>query len=177
MTLAVQPGDVLAVATGNHLTARLIRAAEALAGRPSYNNHVIIVHHQSKGGGWVGIDAQPGGVAWCDVAPYLAAKRTRCNDGQPRTAEQTAQVASACTAMLSVAYDWGAIAVDALHDLGVPDGWAAEWHGRPASFVCSSLAAWVYMQVGLPHPCVGHERYCQPSDWTAWIDAQGWLSR
>lgn len=171
----VRPGDVIAVDTGNKIFARLIRVGEAIAGLPPLDNHVIIVHHQSRAGGWVGIDATPHGVAWADATPYLGLKRTRCNDLQPRTDEQNRAIVTACTSMMRIAYDWGAIVVDALRDLGVPTGWAAEWRGRPASVVCSSLAAWAYMKVGVPHPCPGRERYCQPSDWTTWVDDQGWL--
>jgi DNA-binding transcriptional ArsR family regulator len=75
--MAAAPGDVLAVWTGNGLVQNLIRAGEALVGKPAVANHVVIVTHQDSMGRWMGIQGQPGGVGPADCSPYLSASQGR----------------------------------------------------------------------------------------------------
>lgn len=171
------PGDVLAVATSNRWPARLIRAGEALSGKPCIDNHVVVVHHRRADRTWIGVAANPSGVGWTRLEPYLGRRGTRINSGQPIPAPARKAIADGAAKLIGTAYDWDAIVVDGLADLGVPTGWADSWRGQPAALVCSSLAAWLYRKAGVPHPCLGRERYCQPSDWAAWVDSEGWVGK
>jgi cell wall-associated NlpC family hydrolase len=173
-------GDVLAVNTGNALTSVLIRFGEALMGKPNLANHVVIVHNLDERGTWWGIEGRPGGVGYVDIARYtdsLWARYSNSNAPQPRTGEQRALIAKAAEGLLGVQYDWvGGIACDALDALrlkplaGLVDAWwgwkdPAKPGMRPAHVVCSSLAAWVYRNLGLACPAVADEELCTPADW------------
>lgn len=183
------PCDVLAVWTSGSIAADLIRAGEALEGKPAVANHVVIITHQDTLGRWIGIQGQPGGVGLVDCTPFLASSRTRSNHGQPRAAggSQVATFLAGCAKSLGVAYDWMGIAEDtlgALHMASLAElidplwRWPAD-HGQiPGEVVCSSLAAMLYAlpAVGWAHPDLGAERRCEPSDWWDWADRQLWRS-
>lgn len=173
-------GDVLAVNTGNAITSELIRLGEAIEGKPNLANHVVIVHHQDAKGTWWGIEGRPGGVGYVDMAKYLSTslvKYADSNAAEPRTTDQRATIAKAAVGMLGVGYDWvGGIASDALDAFRLRDlaGLLDHWWGwkdpanpalRPAHVVCSSLAAWVYRNLGLACPPVTDEELCMPADW------------
>ena len=180
MTLAdfgVDVGDVLAVGTDGW-AAKVIDLGERLAGKPSIDNHVAVVHHCDANGVPWGVEGKPGGVGWVDLRGYLADKRTRTNAAQPRTAAQRKLVADNMVHLLGTPYDWAAIAGDAA-TLLMPDLrrlWALNWHGKgaPGHVVCSSTAAWLYEVAQLAHPDLGTERWCEPADWTAFDQARGW---
>jgi hypothetical protein len=173
-------GDVFALDTGNAVTSILIRIGEALDDEPSPANHVAIAHHQDKAGTWWGIEGRPGGVGWVDMAKYLdspLARFANSNAAEVRSDAQRAAIAEVTAGMLRVGYDWvggitcdtlDAVRLDALGDL--IDRWWG-WHDpsnptlRPGHVVCSSLAAWVYRNQGLPCPPVRDEELCLPSDW------------
>ena len=168
-------GDVWAVRTGGW-GARLIRIGEHLAGKPDLDNHIVVVHHQDPNGVVWGVEGRPGGVGWADLTKYQRDPATVTNALQPKSNEQRIQVAQIIVQMLGTPYDWAGIAVDAARDLRIPDLFAENWHGQgtPGHVVCSSLAAWAYGKVGLPHPDPKGERYCQPDDWTLWNRKQAW---
>jgi hypothetical protein len=187
MTLAtLNPGDVVAVDTGNAIADDLIRLGGLLDGEPSPANHVAIVHHVDKAGTLWGIEGRPGGVGYVDMAKYLhgpLAKYANSNTALPRTAVQSTAICEAALSLLGTPYDWaGGIAADASAALRL--GWIAKaldtywgWHDgtslRPAHVVCSSLAAWVYGHLGLPGPKIGNAELCTPADWWAYNAAIG----
>jgi hypothetical protein len=185
-TLPAAPGDVLAVAAGPWLVRQVIRLGEAMRGLPSPANHVIIVTHQDQLGRWVGIQGQPGGVGPVDCTPFLSARVTRSNHGQPRPGgDALTAFLAGCAKSLGIAYDWVSIAEDALDALHVPDlaadidhlwRWPANHGQLPGEVVCSSLAAMLYdlPAVGWPHPDLGSERQCEPSAWWDWADREQW---
>jgi hypothetical protein len=186
--LPAAPGDVLAVWTGNGLGQDLIRAGEALEGKPAVANHVIVITHQDQLGRWIGIQGQPGGVGLTDCTPYLSDVRTMSNHAQPRpdgSGQLTAFLASAAKS-LGIAYDWVGIAEDTCDALHVSDlcalidpiwRWPAGRNLLPGHVVCSSLAAMLYdlPEVGWAHPDLGAERRCEPADWWQWSQARGWM--
>jgi hypothetical protein len=176
----VEIGDVVTVDTGNHLFARLIRFGELIKGTPTHIDHVVIVHHNDAAGTWWGIEARPGGVGYVDMNLYLDSPFARygnSNAAQPRTDAQRTAIAAVAGSMLGVEYDWkGGIAADALdafHADKVADeldkfwGWKDPSNPRirPAHVVCSSLAAWIYGELGLGRPAVTDEERCTPADW------------
>ncbi|MGH3536650.1 MAG: hypothetical protein ACRDQG_18305, partial [Pseudonocardiaceae bacterium] len=71
-------------------------------------------------------------------------------------------------------YDWAAIAADTGNVFDLDDPFVAQWPstGVPATFVCSSLAAYVYGKVGLDCPSGG--RFVTPGDWAAWVAQRGY---
>ena len=168
----LQPGDVMAVAT-HGWAGWLIRLGERLHGLPGRDNHIVVVHHRDDKGVVWGIEGRPGGVGWVDVRGYLG-PATVTNAAQPKSDVQRQAVADALVQMLGTAYDFVGIAADACRDLDFPELFAQNWHGKgvPGHVVCSSLAAFVYQRVGLAHPDGG--RFCQPDDWTVFIEKQGW---
>lgn len=186
--LPAAPGDVLAVCTGHTTIENLIRAGEALQGKPAIANHVAIVTHQDAAGRWIGIEGRPGGVGPCDCTPYLTNPDTRTNHDQPRPNDQkqTPVFLASCVKSLGIAYDWAGIAEDALNALHVEDlaqainplwRWPADHNRLPGHVVCSSLAAMLYNlpQVGWAHPNEGYERTCEPADWWNWSATCAWL--
>jgi hypothetical protein len=182
------PGDVLAVCTARSLASEIIDVGEMLQGKPGVANHVVIVTHQDQAGRWMGIAGQPGGVALCDCTPCLSDRRTRTNHAQPRPDDhgQLTVFLASCAQSLGIAYDWVAIAEDALTALGVRNlareidplwRWPTGHGLLPGHVVCASLAAALYglPEVGWAHPSLGAERTCEPADWWDWADGLLWL--
>ena len=188
-TLPAAPGDVLAVWTGQGLAQDLIRAGEAMQGKPAIANHVVIITHQDQVGRWMGIQGQPGGVGPADCTPYLSDRRTRSNHDEPKPdnrGQLTILLASAAKS-LGIGYDWVGIAQDALDAFGAQDlsalidplwRWPSDHNLLPGHVVCSSLAAMLYdlPSVGWPHPDLGAERQCEPADWWQWSQARAWAN-
>lgn len=185
--LTAAPGDVLAVWTGSGLTQDLIRAGEALEGKPAVANHVVIVTHQDNVGRWMGIQGQPGGVGLADCTPYLSDPRTMSNHDQPKPDDrgQLASFLASAAHSLGIGYDWVAIAQDGLDALHLTDlskaisplwQWPSNSGLLPGHVVCSSLAAMLYdlPSVGWAHPDLGGERDCEPADWWRWSQERAW---
>ena len=186
MIETIGAGDVLAVNTGNALVSELIRFGAAIEGKPNIANHVVVVHHKDQRGTWWGIEGRPGGVGYVDMAKYVdtpLVKYANSNSAEIRTDEQRSTIAKAAEGLLGVGYDWvGGIACDALDSLrlaGLAD-LVDQWWGwkdpenpneRPAHVVCSSLAAWVYLNLGLARPQIRDEELCMPADW--WVFNNG----
>lgn len=180
MIAALNPGDVVAVDTGNAPQDDLIRLGALLDGTPAPANHVVIVHHRDKAGTLWGIEGRPGGVGYVDMAKYTGsalAKYGNSNTALPRTAQESHLVLMCAERLLGTPYDWvGGIAADALGafglDLAKVLGKLWGWHDgttlRPAHVVCSSLAQWVYAHLGLPCPAVKDAELCTPADWWAY---------
>lgn len=191
MTVEAAPGVVLAVWTGTSLADNLIRAGEALLGKPAVSNHVVIVTHKDAKGRWIGIQGQPGGVGLTDCTRYLTDTRTRGNYGQiaalaasrPAFSTELVTFLASCAASLGVRYDWVGIAEDTaaalrLNVLREALNQVYKWpagHGQmPGEMVCSSLAAWQYEHAEWPHPDPGSERTCEPAGWWDWSDRRLW---
>lgn len=185
--LPAAPGDVLAVWTSARAAENLIRAGEALAGRPAVANHVIVVTHCDSQGRWIGIQGQPGGVGLADCTLFLADSRTRSNHDQPKPDDhgQLATFLAASARSIGTRYDWVGIADDVAAVLHAPDlsamidhlwRWPADHGQLPGEVVCSSLAAMLYdlPLVGWAHPDLGTERHCEPADWWDWADRRLW---
>ena len=186
-TIQAARGDVLAVWTGDGPIQDLIRAGEALQGKPAVANHVIVITHQDQVGRWMGIQGQPGGVGPVDCTPFLSDGRTMSNHGQPKPDDHgqlTSFLASAAKS-LGISYDWVGIAEDTLDALQVHDlsalidplwRWPSQHNLLPGHVVCSSLAAMLYdlPSVDWAHPDLGDERECEPADWWQWSQAQTW---
>lgn len=189
-TLA-RPGVVLAVWTSSSMPANLIRAGEALMGKPAIANHVILVTHTDAKGRWIGIQGQPGGVGLVDCTRFLADPHTRGNYDQvsamatsrPAFATELTTYLASCAASLGIGYDWVGIAEDTaaalrlsiLRDaLNRVYAWPAPHGQMPGEVVCSSLADWQYENTGWPHPGAGSERLCDPADWWDWSDRRLW---
>jgi hypothetical protein len=97
------------------------------------------------------------------------------NTAQPLTAEQRAAIATQMEALVGSDYAWDAIAADALASLKIKmPGWSEKWPDGQVKVqaVCSSLAAYAYARVGVPHP--PGDRGCVPGDWVTWIITRGW---
>jgi hypothetical protein len=170
----IQPGDVLAVATPPSVFGALIRLGAWLRHRPDHVDHVVVAHHRDAAGTLWGIEGRPGGVGWVDIAAYDN-RWLVSNVTQPKTDGQRQQVCTAAAHLLGVAYDWVAIGMDAATALGFDHLWRAGDYGDrpPAHVVCSSLASWVYRQVGLAEP-VGPLRYATPADWAQFMIDESW---
>lgn len=176
----LNPGDVVAVDTGNAIAADLIRLGELLDGTPAPANHVVIVHHRDQAGTLWGIEGRPGGVGFVDMARYtngVLAKYGNSNTALPRAAEQSEAICRVSKSLFGTPYDWfGGIGGDVLTALRMGDlakmldrwwGWNSPCGSavRPAHVVCSSLAQWVYSRLGLPCPKVADGELTTPSDW------------
>lgn len=177
----LNPGDVVAVDTGNAPQDDLIRLGALLDGTPAPANHVVIVHHRDKAGTLWGIEGRPGGVGYADMAKYLngpLARYANSNTALPRTAVSSTAICESAQQLLGTPYDWaGGIGADTLGSLhlrrlaeALDRFWG--WHDgtalRPAHVVCSSLAQWVYDHLGLPCPKVKDAELCTPADWWAY---------
>lgn len=186
MLTALNPGDVVAVDTGNALQDDLIRLGALLDHEPAPANHVVIVHHRDQAGTLWGIEGRPGGVGYADMAKYThgpLARYANSNTALPRSALQSDAVCMTAAKLLCTPYDWaGGIAADGLTALHLTDiaaqldkwwGWHDGTTLRPAHVVCSSLAAWVYLHLGLPCPKVADAELCMPADWWAYNAAIG----
>ena len=176
VTPLIGPGDVLAVrSTG--WTSRLIRLGAALLDRPNTVNHIAIVSHLDGNHRWQAIEARPGGVGWVDATRYLNNPWTVSNAEQPKDLEQRNDVVRAAKAMLGTPYDWVGIGLDAMHAIHAPEQYeTASIAGQPSPHhvVCSSLAAWVYEQVGLGGPVGASWRTVTPGDWARYITLKLW---
>ncbi len=181
-----QPGDVLAV-VGGGLSGYLVSLGQALAGKPSLGTHVVGVTHQDAKGRWQGIDGRPGGVALCDITPYLTDTRVRSNYLQPKPNDhgQLTAFLAGCAKSLGIGYDWLGISED-ISKVVAPDlsgeidrlwRWPSDRNLLPGHVVCSSLFAMLYdlPAVGWKHPDLGRERLCEPADWWNWNDSASWL--
>ena len=173
MTPDVQPGDVLAVRTGSVASAA-IRLGAALLDRPNVANHIAVIHHTDAHGTVWALEGRPGGVGWRDAKAYLASPWTIANPRQPKTPAQRRAVCAAMLAMIGTAYDWQAIAADALNAFRLERLWHPTWKDGtvPGQVVCSSLAAWAYAKAGLACPPGGRET--TPSDWVSLITENRW---
>lgn len=168
-----QPGDLLVTRSPSVLGV-IIRFGAALRGEPNLSNHVALVHHTDKAGTTWCLEGRPGGVGWRDAAHYLRSPWTMSNLGQPKSAIQRETVCNGAMAMIGTAYDWDAIAKDALRAFGIP--LAAAWNPSqgtpPGHVVCSSLAAYLYAKAGLI--CPQGDRLVSPGDWDQLIISHGW---
>ncbi len=178
LTAVLEPGDVMAVRTGDSFADKMIRLGAALRGRPNLDNHIVIVHHLDKANTLWGIEGRPGGVGWVDVSrynnPYLLA-----NTAQPKTAEQREAVCKYAVGLLGTPYDWDAIIADAMQSIGAGLLWRTrswqEADGPPAHVVCASLAAYAYHKVGLTEPTdIRWSRFVTPGDWCRFIIEKEW---
>lgn len=171
---SLQPGDVLAVNTGNNWAATLIRLGEHLQGKPAYDNHVVAVHHRDAGGRLWGIEGRPGGVGWVDLAGYDN-RYLVTNAKQTKTQAQRDEICQYAVAMLGTQYDWSAIVRDGLSTFHIDDIWLSHDFGAtaPAHVVCSSVYAWIYKKVSLAAPS-GKARWIEPADWTEFFIKMGW---
>ena len=180
MAIDLKPGTVLCTRTkgGVRSGGWWIRLSAALQNKPNLSNHVAVVHHRDEQGTWWCIEGRPGGAGWKDAKGYLADKWTTGNDLQPLTDAQRAAIAKQMEALLATAYDWQSIAADGLATFGIKlPGWDSKWaDGQVAvQAVCSSLAAYAYAKVGVPHPAGG--RGTTPADWTQWIMTRAWETK
>lgn len=173
MTGEVRPGTVLVTRSGG-FAAFMIRLGAAIRGWPNLSNHVAVVHHTDATGTVWCIEGRPGGVGWRTATTYLKSSWTLTNAAQPFSDAQGAAIAKQMEALLGTAYDWEAIAADALEDLGMTlPGWDARFRGDVAGqLVCSSAAAYAYGKATVPHPA--GDRGCQPAGWSAWCLTKGW---
>lgn len=175
------PGDVLIV-DGTSWASRLIEIGAVLEGDPAAS-HVAVYHHTDKTGRrWV-IEGRPGGVGWADAAPYLAAKTTIANTGQPKAGGQRDVVCHVMERLLGTPYDWaGGIAADTAAALHLPVDWAENDPATgtlPGAVVCSSAAAYAYDTAHLDNPGTHGVtgpvyRRVVPGDWAKLIVSQGW---
>lgn len=170
----LNPGDVLAVNTGDNWAASLIRLGEHIQGKPAYDNHVVAVHHRDAGGRLWGIEGRPGGVGWVDIAAYDN-RFLVSNAKQEKTQTQRDEICTYAVAMLGTPYDWSAIVKDTLSTLHLDAIWQSRNFGSvaPAHVVCSSVYAWIYQKVGLERP-PGADRWIEPADWTKFFISKGW---
>jgi hypothetical protein len=152
-----------------------IRFGAAIRNRPNLQNHVAVVHHTDEQGTIWCLEGRPGGVGWKDAKGYLNDRWTISNADQPLTAEQGAAIAAAMEAIVGSAYDWSAIASDALSDLGMRlPGFDTKWKDGEVNgqYVCSSAAAYAYGKAHVPHP--PGDKGTQPAHWTEWIMTRAW---
>lgn len=177
--ITVSPGDVVAVRSSNFVSVA-IRFGAALLDKPNLSNHIAVVHHLTTNPDgsttlW-GIEGKPGGVGWIDMTGYLNSKWTLGNNNQPKTIDQIDHICKVMEAMLGTAYDWAAIAADAFEAMHLPALFGEHWSksGTPGHVVCSSVAAYAYLQAGLKHPNLNDERRCSPGDWNEFIITRGW---
>lgn len=171
--LDLRPGDVLAVRS-NGAAGWWIRIGAALHNQPNLSNHIAVVHHTDIHGTVWGIEGRPGGVGWVDCRKYLESPYTLTNVEQNKTAIQRQNICKTMEAMLGTPYDWEAISVDGMTDLGVRlPGWRPDWTGTvPGHVVCSSLADYAYWKNNVDCPVGG--RGVQPSDWVKFILTKAW---
>jgi hypothetical protein len=141
---------------------------------PLYN-HVIVASHVDLAGTYWGIEGRPSGVGMVDIGPLLKRRDTLTTEAQPMTPGQGYAVAAGVDAMRGTPYDWTAIALDAMETVGAPALWRMNEYdgvpGVPVQVVCSSLAAYWRMKVGLPtpKPTSGKWRRVTPTQWAKFI--------
>jgi hypothetical protein len=171
-------GDVLCTRGGSWVS-RLIRFGAALLGKPNTVSHVAIYMGPGSDGRPRVIEARPGGVGWLDAQKYLGDNWTVDNREQPKTDAQREAVAQAVTAMLGTPYDWVGIGQNAMEAIRAPDLYRSKaWaHTEsPDHVVCSSLADWVYADVGLANPGKSQkaDKITTPGDWAEFITSKAW---
>jgi cell wall-associated NlpC family hydrolase len=179
VTEDIRPGDVLCTRNENGKAAKVIRFGAALLGKPNVVNHVAIYMGVSEDGKDRVIEANPGGVGWKDAHAYMRDNWTMDNREQPKTLEQREQIIEAAKAMLGTPYDWFGIGQNAMEAIRAPDLYRSDaWKDvdTPEQVVCSSLADWVYGEVGLANPGkTDHgDRITTPGDWAEFILAKAW---
>lgn len=174
----LKPGDVLCTRSESK-GAKIIRFGAALLGKPNTVNHVAIYMGPDTNGKERVIEAEPGGVGWQDATRYLKDNWTMDNRDQPKTPEQRSAICEAATAMLGTPYDWVGIGQNAMEAIRAPDiyrGDAWAHTESPDHVVCSSLADWVYGDVGLANPgkTGKGDRITTPGDWAEFIETEAW---
>ena len=182
MSTTVLPGDVLVVRMPHSFWGKLIRLGAALGDHPNIRNHVIVASHFDAAGTLWGVEARPGGVGFCNLAPWLADRWTINNADQPKTQAQRDSVVLVVDAMVprKVQYDWPAIVQDAFDEVGVDDLYRLKDYDTkltPDHVVCSSLTSWAYLHVGLNAPLADRApaiRGVEPHHWDQWIETRGW---
>lgn len=170
-------GDIICT-RGGGWAGRVIRFGAAMVGRPNTVGHVAVYVGQGTDGRPRVIEGRPGGVGYRDAKAYLKDHWTVDNREQPKTPEQRMEIANGAVAMLGTPYDWRGIGLDAMHAIHAPMIYAkAARAGDPSpdQVVCSSLADWLYAQVGLANPGrAGFDRTTTPADWAEFITVRAW---
>lgn len=176
--LALGVGDILCTRSNRGWAGWLIRFGAALRDQPNTVNHVIVVHHQDEAGVWWGIEGRPGGVGWVTLRKALKAPYTINNARQPKTPDQRQAIAKVSEGLLGTPYDWVGIIQDGMEAIGAQRLWRTRIDGEvPAQVVCSSLADWIYDQVGLDSPGRRFDRTVTPGDWATLITERRWHER
>lgn len=167
-------GDVICVRTGNSFVSRMIRLGAAILDKPNTVNHIVIAHHIDKAGVFWGIEGRPGGVGWVDLRRYIDSVWTVGNGAQPKSSHQRHLIALAAKGLVGTPYDWSAIAEDGMNAISATRLFGSKQWGKqtPGHVVCSSLADWVYEEVGLASP--QPDQTCTPGDWAEFIITKGW---
>jgi len=182
------PGDVLAVRTTGRPAWLIRRRAPMLEhpwqpwkwfdDKPNLVNHVAMFTHLDQEGIPRGLEGRPGGFGWANLTAYAADPATVANTGQPKTAEQRAEVVRLATEAVGLPYDWAAILSMAAEAAGFE--WrAAEWPpgGVPSQGVCSSALDYFYEAVLLANPGgYTQTRGTDPQAWADWIAVEGWAA-
>lgn len=181
-TRQIDVGDILVVYDST-FPAWLIRLGEWLMFRPHKWNHVVIVHHQDDTGVWWGIEARPGRVGWTngvDMLRYMTSPKTIDNALQLKTPEQRQRIAEMTEKLLNgPSYDWAAIIDNALIALRVKVLWKTpdlDTGQIPTHVICSTFAAWIYGNCGMPYPIGRRLRDINPGDWAKFIIDNGYDS-
>lgn len=170
-------GDVLCTRS-NGWQGKMIRFGAALLGNPNTVNHVAIFMGPGTDGRPRVIEGRPGGVGWRDARSYLKDNWTQDNREQPKTDEQRAQIRECTLAVLGTPYDWVGIAQNVMEAIRAPDLYrTAAWdQGKsPDHMVCSSMADFIYAQVGLANPRRQvADKITTPGDWAKFIATRAW---
>jgi hypothetical protein len=158
--------------------AKMIRFGAGLIGKPNTVNHVAIFMGPGSDGRDRVIEGRPGGVGYKDAKRYLADSWTLNNAKQPKTNLQRAQIATATKALLGTQYDWVGIGQTVMEAINAPDLYRTKsWlnDASPDHVVCSSLADWVYADVGLANPNkITADKITTPGDWAEFIVTRAW---
>lgn len=176
----IEPGDVICTRNPNGWQAAMIRLGAALLDRPNTVNHVIVAHHQDRGGITWGIEARPGGVGWINLDKVLRQPYVVSNYEQPKTPAQRRLICAAVKGMIGTPYDWTAIALAGMQAVRADRLWRAiSYTGvltedPPAHIICSALADWAYDESGLASPGLFKGRATTPGDWAAFIAEKAW---
>ena len=169
----VEPGDLLIPRSTGWMGAA-IRLGAAIRDKPNLGNHVAVVHHTDKHGVTWCLEGRPGGVGWRNAADYLTSPWTLNNVVQPKTTAQRKLVCDIMIKMVGTAYDWDAIAMDAMSAFGIPlhSAWDLRNGQVPGHVVCSSAAQYAYRKAGLAHP--SGDRLTAPADWISFVIRHGY---
>jgi hypothetical protein len=176
-TVPIGVGDVLCTRSSGWV-GRLIRFGAALLGKPNTVNHVAIFMGPGSDGKDRVIEGRPGGVGYADAQTYLDDPWTVDNREQPKSEEQRAQIHDAALALLGTPYDWVGIGQAAMAAIRAPDLYRSKaWQDgkSPDHVVCSSMADWVYAEIGLANPGrTGPDKVCTPGMWAEFIVTRAW---